>query len=190
MDAGDGTAAALRRTAVRPAGADALIQAGTESWNSSPTPLAGFWWEDWNYNNHTPITNITVNQGEEVFVDVKYNGNYTSTFHFENQTEYTNFTTQPQYTPQVDLSSADFITEGFPNPDYVRYGTMTFEWEDASGTWGNGYSITKDLTQANITEFDTYNNSSYSLEEQYPWDLGIGSYADGFYVSSTANATC
>ncbi len=67
---------------------------------------------------------------------------------------------------------------------------MTFEWEGTSGTWGNGYSITKDLTQANITEFDTYNNSGYSLEEQYPWNLGIGSGANGFYVSSTANASC
>lgn len=120
-------------------------------------------------------------------MDVHYLGNGTSRYWYGDLTtgQYTNNAT-PMYTPKYDGRTAGFILEEYAYPEYTNFGTMTWVYTQAWGTWGNGYSITKDISQANLTEEEIYNTNAGGMLADPVGSIGTG----GHYNIMSYHAGC
>jgi hypothetical protein len=149
--------------------ANSIIQAGTDTFDW-PAADTEFWWEDYP-NPPQAVTNFPVSQGDDVFVEVTYHTDKTTTFDFFDITKDT-WTDLIESTPSVDTTSAEFIVEDHKMSwDYVNFGTVPFTDAFAEGTWGSSgqNSISKGLnSDATLAQFKTYKNSSYSTLVAWP----------------------
>jgi hypothetical protein len=174
-------------------GGTSIIQGGTQTKNAYPSPTVIFFWEDYPAKPQTlsPF-NPPVAAGDSVFVEASYNGNQTTSFFFQDNStsDYTSFTVS---TPNVDLSSAEFINEDQPSSwDFVNFGSIPYQLESASGTWGssNQYSISKDLTgNESLTQFNTYKGTAQNEGALAASPGAIDSYGD-FTDYATSNDGC
>jgi hypothetical protein len=98
-----------------------------------------------------------------------------------------------RYTPNVDLSSAEFINEDQPASfDFLGFGSQLFENTDAYGTWGssNQYTIQKGLSDSvTLSSFTAYKGtpSSPGAMVAYPGGISTGG---GFTDYATSNDSC
>ncbi|MGH2442683.1 MAG: G1 family glutamic endopeptidase [Chloroflexota bacterium] len=162
-----------------------LIQDGTITYNHNPAPASYFWW----YNYYTGdgsglqlAKNVPIAPGDDAYTSVTYNGNLTSTFFFENVSSGVYFSL-PKATSHVDLTAADFINEDQPASwDFVNFGTVPFKSEFMSGSWGNGYSISKVLSDSiNLSSFTSYKNGGDTPSHKVAWPTAVdgnGNFTD------------
>jgi hypothetical protein len=164
---------------------NALIQGGSDTTDRTSGATANLWWEDWNYNGPIPITNFPISPGDSVYMDAHYLGGTYTSFTYEDYATGQFTTWGNRYTPNVDQSTADFVVEGYPKPYFVKFGSVPFSSPVASGTWGSGYNISKDPSQASVTQFNADNSNNQ--EVAYPGAISTGG---NFTVYSTQTPAC
>jgi hypothetical protein len=169
-----------------------LIQAGSDTTNHYPSPTAHFFWEDFPTNKQQPVSYPTVSIGDDVYVDVHYTGRSSSSFYYQDFTTGL-YTTVQGSTTGVDQSSVEFINEDQPsNWDFVNFGTVPFEWQQAFGTWGsnNQYTIQKGLNDnVTLSQFTAYKLGGDTSNHLVAWPTGVDGNGN-FTDYATANDGC
>ncbi len=131
-------------------GSPNIIQAGTSSQNSGSGKY-NFWWEDYPSGINL-LSSPSVNPGDQVYVNVSYNGDKTSSFLLEDVTT-GNYTNLPENTPNVSQDTAEFIVEEpQPTKGYTNFGTVTFSQCYAYGWTSTSQYLTNPFDQYNIRQ--------------------------------------
>jgi hypothetical protein len=87
----------------------------------------------------------------------------------ENRVDLTLFADN-RYTPNVDQSSADFIVENQPIPDFVNFGSMPGISTYAYGTWGSGYTLQKNVNASTVVACETQRAARLAQDQV---DIGV-----------------
>ncbi|WP_053959738.1 G1 family glutamic endopeptidase [Sulfobacillus thermosulfidooxidans] len=148
-----------------------LVQAGTAD-IATATAQYRFWTEDAPYQN--PVyEGPVVNADNQVFVEVTYKGDSSTSYFLENETtgQYSSFA---NYSPDYSGASADFIveTQGAYLPNFV--GT---QFSNCSMVWNNGTG-TGNFDQQNYEKYIMEDNSGNEMA--YPGSIQTSE--DGFAV--------
>jgi len=158
------------------AGHSNIIQGGSDSVNGSPSTYS-LWWEDYPLQSYD-VTEVPVSPGNRAYVDVYYNENQTATFYYENESTGT-YTTFTKGTSSVSVTPADYVVEEYP-PNYVQFGTVTFQETYEAGHWGSNYAISGDITRFGKTKVNMVDGGGTTRA----WPDDPGSVAGGFHVYS------